>query len=152
TVDMGSAESAEVDAGAVDAQARLGVVEEMPAPTEFCRLRGRSVECADERLDVAIGFDPVLDLGRRWQLRRRLLRLRGEEVVGPEDEDTGDVDQFVEDVEHTRDDIGREVVTGVDDEVGVESGQSLDPGGAMLLPGSQVQVGDVEDPDGCGTG
>src|SRR5699024_11952141 len=62
------------------------------------------------------------------------------------------VDQFVEDVEHTRDDIGREVVTGVDDEVGVESGQSLDPGGAMLLPGSQVQVGDVEDPDGCGTG
>ena len=22
----------------------------------------------------------------------------------------------------------------------------------MLLPGSQVQVGDVEDPDGCGTG
>src|SRR5699024_10743914 len=89
TVDMGIAESAEVDAGALDAQARLGVVEEMPAPTDFCRLRGRTFESADERLDVEIGFDPVLDLGRRAQIRRRMLRLRGEEVVGPEDEDTG---------------------------------------------------------------
>src|SRR5699024_4458363 len=81
TVDMGIAESAEVDAGALDTQARLGVVEEMPAPSGLCRLRGRTFESADERLDVEIGFDPVLDLGRRAQIRRRILRLRGEEVV-----------------------------------------------------------------------
>src|SRR5699024_7772657 len=74
------------------------------------------------------------------------------EVVGSEDEDTGDVDQFVEDVEDARNDIGREVVAGVDDEVGLEAGQRLGPGGAMPLPGSQVRVGDAEDPDGCGTG
>src|SRR5699024_4824259 len=129
-----------------------GVVEEMPAPTDFCRMRGRTFESADERLEVEIGFDPVLDQGRGAKIRLCILRLRRVAVVEHEEVSTGDVEQLVEDVEHTRDDIGREVVTGVDDEVGVESGQSLDPGGAMLLPGSQVQVGDVEDPDGCGTG
>src|SRR5699024_10071455 len=38
TVDMGVAEPAEVDAGALDPQARLGVVEEMPAPGGLPRL------------------------------------------------------------------------------------------------------------------
>jgi hypothetical protein len=49
-------------------------------------------------------------------------------------------------------DVGGEVVTGVDEEVGFEAGERLDPGSAMLLPGGQVQVGDVEDPDGLRPG
>ena len=70
---MGIAESAEVDAGALDRQGRLGVVEEMPtAPHRGAAAiwvgnradLNRAFESSDEGLNIEARFDPVFDF--RW--------------------------------------------------------------------------------------
>ena len=85
------------------------------------------------------------------QVAEGVLQLRGEVVVGPEDEDAGDAEEPVVRVEQRGHGIGgRDVVARRDDEVGVERGEAVHPGALRALARQQVQVGQVQHPQWLG--
>ena len=70
-------------------------------------------------------------------------------VVGPHDEDTRALHQRLHRPHQRRRGIHRrEVVAGVDHEVRLERIQTADPFDLALLTGHEVQVGELEHPEG----
>ena len=99
----------------------------------------------------AVAVNPLLP--GRDDIARGVLERRAEVVVAAEDEDPGQREQRVECREDGRDGAGvREVVAGVDDEVGLERGELRHPPLLRALTGGHVQVREVQHTQRTGAG
>ena len=130
----------ERDVGALDRQPPRGVGEVQPAgPAELAAQQPpRHLRRADMALAAV-----------RQQVRQGVAQGRLEVVVGAQDERPGHVEQVAERVEqHGHRVAVREVVAGVDHEVGPETRELAHPALLHALTGGEVQVAEVQHAQG----
>ena len=95
-----------------------------------------------------LAADPVTRVG---QVVHRVLQARPEVVVATEDEDTRPRQQVAQGLDDRGHRLGvRQVVAGVDDQVGLPAGQLAQPGLFAALVGQHVEVADMQHPQRCG--